>query len=66
MTDEEFAALLAREEQKREAAWDPLQRWQAIMAAIDWADSQAPVRRNTPQRCKELERAKLAQLEQQP
>jgi hypothetical protein len=60
MTDEEFSALLACEEQKRAAAWDPLERWKAIQAAIDWAESQATVRRNTPARCIELERAKLA------
>ena len=58
MTDD----LKRREEQKREAAWDPLQRWLAIQATITWAESQVTVRRNTKQKCLELERRKLSQL----
>jgi hypothetical protein len=55
--------LKAREEKKRDAAWDPAQRWRALQEMIAWAESQATVRRNTPARCIELERAKLARLE---
>jgi hypothetical protein len=47
------------EEQKREANWHPLQRWRVLQATIAWAESQATVRRNTPQRCLELQAAKL-------
>ncbi len=47
------------EEQKREAAWDPAERWRVIQATITWAESQATVRRNTPARCLELEGTKL-------
>lgn len=62
MTTEPDDDLKRREEEKREAAWDPVQRWQALQNAITWAESQATVRRNTPARCIELERAKLAWL----
>ena len=58
MTDD----LKLREEQKREAAWDPLQRWLAIQATITWAENQPTVRRNTKERCLELERKKLQAL----
>ena len=47
------------EEQKREAHWDPAERWRVLQATITWAESQATVRRNTPQRCLELQAAKL-------
>ena len=55
--------LKRREEQKREAAWDPVERWHALQNMIAWAESQATVHRNTPARCIELERAKLARLQ---
>lgn len=48
-----------REELKREEAWDPVQRWITIQATITWAESQLTVRRNTKERCLELERKKL-------
>ena len=46
MTDEEKRA----EEAKRERAWDPLQRWLAIQAAITFAEENLPPeqRRNRP------------------
>ena len=53
--------LKRREEQKREAMWDPAQRWHVLQETITWAQSQAAVRRNTPQRCLELQRQKLPQ-----
>jgi hypothetical protein len=56
------ADLKRREEQKREAMWDPAERWRVIQEMIDWADAQAPVSRNTPARCLERERAILAGL----
>ena len=57
--------LKRREEQKREAAWDPAQRWRVIQEMITWAESQATVRRNTPERCLELQKRKLERLEGQ-
>lgn len=50
--------LKLAEERKREAHWDPVERWRVIQEMIAWADSQATVRRNTPKRCLELQRAK--------
>jgi hypothetical protein len=52
-------ALKRYEEEKRERNWDPAERWRVLQATITWAESQATVRRNTPQRCLELQRAKL-------
>jgi len=52
--------LKRREEAKREAHWDPAARWRAVQDMIAWAESQATVRRNTPKKCLELQRAKLA------
>jgi hypothetical protein len=54
--------LIRSEEQKRDAAWDPAERWRVIQETITWAESQATVRRNTPQRCIELQQALLARL----
>ena len=51
------------EERKRDAAWDPVERWRMVMRAITWGESLPNVRRNTPRRCLELERAKLARLD---
>jgi hypothetical protein len=50
--------LLREEERKRERHWDPAARWRVIQEMIAWADAQATVRRNTPARCLELQRAK--------
>ena len=52
--------LKSLEERKREAAWDPARRWRVLQETITWADSQATVRRNTPQKCLELQKAKLS------
>lgn len=60
MSDPANDNLKRSEEQKREAMWDPAQRWRVLQETITWAESQAAVRRNTPQRCLELQRAKLA------
>jgi hypothetical protein len=57
----DLAELKRREEQKRDAALGPAQRWRLVMEAITWAQSQT--RRNTPAKCLELQRAKLAQLD---
>jgi len=53
---EEPADLAAREQERRERAWQPAARWQAIQETIRWAEAQATVRRNTPQSCIERER----------
>jgi hypothetical protein len=52
--------LLRREEAKRDAHWDPAERWRIIQETIDWADAQAAVPRNSKARCLELQQAKLA------
>jgi len=46
VTDEEKQ----REEQKRDRAWDPVTRWNAIQEMISWAEAQLPPekRRNRP------------------
>jgi hypothetical protein len=64
MTDGTDDDLKRREEAKREAHWDPLQRWLAIQDMLTWAEAQATVRRNTPARCLELQRAKLARQDE--
>ena len=51
--------LKHREEQKREANWNEAQRWCVLQETITWAESQNTVQRNTPQKCLELQRAKL-------
>jgi hypothetical protein len=56
-TDDE---LKRREEAKREAHWDPAERWRVLQDTITWAEQQATVRRNTPARCLELQAKKLA------
>ena len=63
MSDAEADELKRREEQKREACWDAAQRWRILQETITWAEAQATVRRNTPARCLELQRAKLAYWE---
>ncbi len=60
MDSHEHDDLKRREEAKREALWDAAQRWRVIQEMITWAESQATVRRNTPEKCLELQRAKLA------
>jgi len=57
MTDER---LKAAEERKREAAWSAAERWRVLQETIGWAESQATVRRNTPDECIRLQNAKLA------
>jgi len=56
MTDEH---LKAAEERKREAAWSAAERWRVLQETIVWAESQATVRRNTPDECIRLQNAKL-------
>jgi hypothetical protein len=50
--------LMRFEEQKREAHWDPAERWRIIQEMIVWADAQSTVRRNTKERCLELQQKK--------
>jgi hypothetical protein len=49
-------ARAACEHERRERAWQPAERWQAIQETIRWAETQATVRRNTPRSCIERER----------
>lgn len=62
MIDPSRDDLKRREEEKREACWDPAGRWRVLQETITWAEAQATVRRNTPARCLELPRARLAEL----
>jgi len=48
--------LARREHERRERAWSPTARWQAIQRTIDWAEAQATVARNTPAACLAEER----------
>jgi hypothetical protein len=50
------------EEAKRYRNWDPALRWQAILDAITWAESQSSARLQTPALRKAEERRKLAFL----
>jgi hypothetical protein len=43
--------LARREHDRRERAWIPSARWQAIQETIRWAEAQAHARRNTPAAC---------------
>ena len=52
--------LKRSEERKREANWNAAQRWRVLQDTITWAESQAVVRRNTPQKCLELQKARLS------
>ena len=45
-----------REEQKRECCWDPVERWRVLQETITWADAQAPVPRNSREKCLELQK----------
>ncbi|MCE9629945.1 MAG: hypothetical protein K8S94_04390 [Planctomycetia bacterium] len=48
--------LAQREHARRERAWNPAARWQAILETIRWAEAQAHIPRNTPAACIEQER----------
>jgi len=58
--NDDFTELKFREERKREAAWDAAERWRVLQETITWAEAQATVRRNSRQRCLELQRQKLS------
>ena len=53
------SALKKREEQKREAASDPVTRWQQLQQTITWAEANLPphLRRNRPRTPKVLPKA---------
>lgn len=63
MIDAQSDELKRREEEKREACWDPAERWRVLQETITWAESQATVQRNTPAQCLKRQRAKLARPE---
>jgi len=48
----DLEALKRQEEQKRDAAYDPVLRWQHIQQTITWAEAVLPphLRRNRPRR----------------
>ena len=58
--------LIQREERKRERRWNSQDRWRLIQEALNWAETQSTVRRNTPE-CRVAEQArKLAFLARTP
>ena len=61
MTNTPGEDLHAIEQHKREANWDPAQRWRVLQETITWAESQATLPRNTPQRCLQLQDARLSE-----
>ncbi|MFC1596496.1 hypothetical protein ACFL5Q_00920 [Planctomycetota bacterium] len=60
MTDAPPDDLHAAEKKKRDANWAAAERWHVLQQTITWAESQLTVNRNTPEKCLELRRAKLA------
>jgi len=64
MNGDELDKLKRREEQKRDAQCDAVERWRLWQEMIDWLDGQAPLPRNSPAKCLELQRAKLATFEE--
>jgi hypothetical protein len=40
-----------QEESKRDRHWSAGKRWRVLQETIAWAETQAPVRRNTRARC---------------
>ena len=46
-----MSEVIAAEEAKRNRHLDPAERWRLIQAAIEWAQSQQTVRRNTKEAC---------------
>lgn len=44
--------VMVSETVKRDRRISDQQRWQMIQAAIEWADRQQPISRNTPRACK--------------
>jgi hypothetical protein len=43
----------------------PVQRWLVLQETITWAEAQPTAKRNTPQKCLELQNARLAQNDPQ-
>jgi hypothetical protein len=60
VTDPPHPDLVRLEAARRDATWDPVERWQAIQRMIAWAEQQ--VGRNTPRGCLEAQRKALARL----
>jgi len=54
--------LLQQETLKRDRQWDVRERWRLITQAINWAEAQPTVRRNTPRQCLAEQDRKLAAL----
>jgi hypothetical protein len=51
MNDDRFTELLRREEAKRAKMQTPAEQWQATLDALNWAESQLPVPRNSKEAC---------------
>lgn len=63
MTPDEWTALLAAEEAKRQRCVSPAERWRVIQETITWAESQLPVLRNSKEGCLAAQRRRLEGLE---
>ena len=55
MSNENDDDLKRREELKREANCDPLQRWKLLQEMINWIETFPSVQRNTRAKCLELQ-----------
>jgi hypothetical protein len=64
MTDEEWTALLRREEAKRAAATDTPEHWRIIWENLNWAESQLPIPRNSMQACLAKQRKLLVGMKE--
>jgi len=45
------SGLIQREEKKRDACWNPVERWSVLQQTIAWVDSQQSVPRNSKKGC---------------
>ena len=52
--------LKSREERKRDAAWPPAARWQALQEPLTWAEAQVRPPRNSREGCLAEQRRKTA------
>jgi hypothetical protein len=62
MNDDDLDELKRREEEKRSAHWSMADRQRALEEFVAYVEAHAEVPRNSPRRCKELEREKLGRL----
>ncbi|MCO6457587.1 MAG: hypothetical protein J5I93_19980 [Pirellulaceae bacterium] len=54
----------AAEESRRDRHWDPAVRWRVLQETVQWAESQATVRRNTKAARLEEQQQKLGRADE--